>query len=797
MSLVMSQSQLMRVFVLTTLLLMAAIGATNATAQAFRWTTHTSTTNINQMMVLNSRIWCATSGGLSEFIPESAQFDVYTNTRGLAMNRSTVIGRDSFGWIWIGHYDARITRLNPETGQTRQITDLSGEVFELKFMLSVGEEVFIAADNGIYRFSYRDVSENFRVLESVRVIGSFPGYTPVNSLAVFEGYLFAATGHGIARIALTEQNMSAPDAWVTFTASNSQLPDNDVNALWQASDALWISTGSHVLKYATGAFTEPSDLSGVRSFNSVDGILYAVSESAVYREAGGSPVAWQQVGGAVPHATGLAGVAVDGAMRLVVSRGDGGEGPGGLVFFDGGVWSEPLAPTGIGGNQITFLGTAPSGEIWAGGLGATYGTYFFDGNRWTNMHAATGFTQRFHYNQPLEIAFDRFGGSWVGSFGGGVMWMRADGSRTYFNQDDSSGFSSQGPRLPGIIENASYEVCRTAAAGNGDIWISNRRARNFRSLVRVPSDWIARGNNPEPWSDFGTGPEINDIEIEEIVVDPFDRVWCGASQYGISTYIYDVNGTLADTTDDSVERFIPREYQDDQFTCYYDIANWVLDMEIDQQNYLWFATTNGAYYTQGGVPGSVDQLRLICADVPVGNRVNDIHVDGQDNKWFATDEGVAVLDRNFLWVHVFRTSSDADHPSDLPSNEATAITSNPANGDVWIGTADGLAKLESPYVTRDPDLDELTSYPSPFSPNGLQKLFLNHQDLGGRFDELRIYTISGLLVRKLEWSQMIDPAGGWDGRNEDGDLVSGGVYLMIASAENGGTATGKIAVLGR
>jgi hypothetical protein len=42
-----------------------------------------------------------------------------------------------------------------------------------------------------------------------------------------------------------------------------------------------------------------------------------------------------------------------------------------------------------------------------------------------------------------------------------------------------------------------------------------------------------------------------------------------------------------------------------------------------------------------------------------------------------------------------------------------------------------------------------------------------------------------------------DGWGGWDGRNDEGVLVAGGVYVLVASSNDGKSAVGKVAVLGR
>jgi immune inhibitor A len=60
-----------------------------------------------------------------------------------------------------------------------------------------------------------------------------------------------------------------------------------------------------------------------------------------------------------------------------------------------------------------------------------------------------------------------------------------------------------------------------------------------------------------------------------------------------------------------------------------------------------------------------------------------------------------------------------------------------------------------------------------------------------------IYTLTGALVRVLDESPEVSPGGGyarWDGTNEEGDPVAGGVYFIVVSDGNQQT-TGKIAVV--
>jgi hypothetical protein len=370
----------------------------------------------------------------------------------------------------------------------------------------------------------------------------------------------------------------------------------------------------------------------------------------------------------------------------------------------------------------------------------------------------------------------------------------------YFNPVDTSGFDEVGARLSGFTGFPNNPIARVGRTANGDILISNQSSSSNRPLAFVSRDWIAQGNHASPWNYFlpETNVAADETKIGQVMEDPIShRIWLGAQgDNTVRTYVLDMRSSVADTSDDIWADYDPRDIQDAATTCFEDINPIVTSFAVDQQNYLWVGTPNGAYYSQGGIPRNVSSLRFICLyDLPVGHRVNDIHVDSHDNKWFATDEGVAVLDPTFTWIHVFQTSTSIDYSSDLASNNVMAVTSNSRTGEVWLATLDGLSKLTTPYVSRSTELETVRAYPNPFRADGSQNMFLDAQEIGGRFDELRVFTLSGVLIRNLTWSQAI--SAGWDGRNMDGELVAGGIYLLVATTQSGSSVTGKVAVLGR
>ncbi len=788
-------------------------------AQAFQWTTFTSTSNVVDMVESQGTIWTATSGGLSGYNLVSGKFDIYTNTRGLAMNQTVAVAMDARGFIWAGLGDARITRINPVTHDVRQVVDLQNDVFEINAILPVGDEVFVAANNGIYRFAYYGVVDDYRVFEAIKSIGNFPGETRVTSLAVADGYLYAGTVIGLARAQLSRPQLNAPDVWTTMTRANSPLPENNIVALQgypaPNSNLLNIATPGWVASLVDTTWTTQS-IQGIVDFADYD-FHWAVGDigggSRVYR-AEAPQGSWHTVGPSLPNAVKVGVAMVSDGTAVVLGLSDSDQGSGGLVLStapsDTVPWATPVSAPGIGGNYITALAVDPHGHLWAGGSGFTSGVYVRRGDAWNNFDRSTSHRQPFFYAHPTSFAFDDFGGTWVGSLASGVAWFRSEDSITFINDWDSTSFAQIGdslkPRLVGLNDDpdhGKYWVeTYVARDASGDIFISNLEASNHNSVTAASSDWISHGNNPASWPYFlpkGINLPTDFFTVGRLLVDPLQHLWVGPGRNGTRMYILDPHGTLADTTDDTWTAFVPNSRKDN-VTCFDSIATEVLDWAVDQEGYLWAGTITGAYYTQGGVSDDPDLTHFICADLPVGHRVNAIHVDGQDNKWFGTDNGVAVLDKNFNWIYEFQTANSVDHPSGLVSNNVLSIASNPATGEIWIGTEDGLSRFTSAFVSSaSGDLGSVWPYPNPFRADGSQHMRIDPVRLGGRFDEFRVLTISGRLVRKLNWDDMTKPGGdgGWDGRNDGKELVAGGVYILIASSNDGKSAIGKVAVLGR
>jgi hypothetical protein len=161
-----------------------------------------------------------------------------------------------------------------------------------------------------------------------------------------------------------------------------------------------------------------------------------------------------------------------------------------------------------------------------------------------------------------------------------------------------------------------------------------------------------------------------------------------------------------------------------------------------------------------------------------------------NNKWFGSEsDGVIILSSdNYSFVDIYNADTDP-----LLSNRILNITFNRESGEAYIATSEGLSKVQTPFRAFGQELGELQMGPCPFYPDLGELLTLGAQSLVPGAS-VKIYTHTGILVRNLHFSEA---SLGWDGRNEAGDLVGSGIYLVLVVTPEGESVLGKLPVIRR
>jgi hypothetical protein len=273
-----------------------------------------------------------------------------------------------------------------------------------------------------------------------------------------------------------------------------------------------------------------------------------------------------------------------------------------------------------------------------------------------------------------------------------------------------------------------------------------------------------------------------------ITRDIFNNLWIGTDRSGVFMIRFLENG--------STEWFKFDESDNLKNNSCFALAG-------DLDGYVWLGTLNGlnAYFN-----GNIFDFREDYQ--PIGLRINDIFVDSENNKWFATDEGVSLLLSRGSpwdpesWIHfVPKTSEvfrDNLYYTNLPSKEIRSIFVDEATGDVYCSTASGLAILRSnPFTTPLKELSHIKVGPNPLTISDIKTNYIYFRNLTEN-SEVKILTAGGRLVRTLNLANSNDYFGSfarWDCRNQEGRLVSSGVYVFLVTDESGNSSSGKLLLI--
>ncbi len=89
-------------------------------------------------------------------------------------------------------------------------------------------------------------------------------------------------------------------------------------------------------------------------------------------------------------------------------------------------------------------------------------------------------------------------------------------------------------------------------------------------------------------------------------------------------------------------------------------------------------------------------------------------------------------------------------------------------------------------------MTELKIYPNPYKPSVQGKLIIDDLSSGVT---VCIFSPGGYLIRRFSDQEVFGRQIFWDGLNERGEPVSGGIYLIVQQNEGGKNRIGKVALI--
>ncbi len=684
------------------------------------------------MVVDDSLIWCATEGGILAYNFTNRTFRKYTNTEGLSSIDVVAIERDHRGSIWAGLADGRLNIMDASSKSWSVKTDYRGLI--INDLYAYGDSIFVALNIGVslYDAKRQEVKETYKIGESRQVFISGRD-------------IWVAQKDGVRRASLDFPNLMAPSAWTHYTKAANGLPDDETFAFFGFDSRILVGTKAG-LGFFDGNVWSAAELTDreIRNFTVWQGSLAVASSFGMFRrDLSGN---WAPIGALIDNAYNLAVTSSGEIWTGNRSKGLGEFSPS-TSTWEFHTFNDPI------GNRVSALAFDHNGVLWAGF--STEGLSRFDGQTWRNFSSADGLAIASGFR---DIVVDEQNRIWVGSWGGGINLLEQDGDSTKISLINSSD-----GRLSGVQAGADYVVVTNLHLdSNGNMWILNREAANKRVLAVSSPD--------NDWQYFSTLEGIKSELVTTVEIDLSGRKWIGTDNSGIS--VLDDNNTPFDKSDDDLSQGLTTN---DGLE-----SSNIRAIAADLDGLVWIGTPEGLdYWYEGEVKPRYEVIN---------DNINCITVDVRNNKWIGTSGGLSKLDADgFSWEH-YSTSN-----SPLISDNVTGFAFNENTGEVYIGTSNGISRLETPYTKPAQSLNLVAGHPNPF--------ILNQQ--GTRFvienlaekATVRIYTPEGFLVRHISSNEILGSRTTWNGANDRGDLVASGIYIYVVTTEDGLSRTGKVAVI--
>jgi len=766
--------------------------------------THMNTAN--QLLVKDNTFYAATSGGLLVRNQDGSE-EIFNVTNDIRDHRLSTIAIGNRNILAMGSSFGNIAFLDRNDNSVLNDQNLLGN--EIVDMEMIADTLWVLTTQFVSVYLYNESLQRFQFRESYQEFNATVGR--FNALAYSDNRIWLGCDIGLisAPANFLQVNLYSGANW-TLQNQVSGLPSDMINDIVSGSgNSLLIATSTGLASYDGSTFSTLAS-GDIRNISTAaNGDVFVTNRRSVFKYENSqliqqNIIGWTDITDLLIDNNGAVWI---GTEKRGIRNLTGGE----IIYRDG-----PLD------NYIGEIHIDGQGRIWCTtGLPKDerrQGIFVQNGSEWVNYVFDGGTEGRYvHLNSSLALMEDNAGYVWVGAWGGGVLVFDENSDFTILNtiqdpgsvwvrsisRDDSLAISTPPelqPLLSPVSSNQYYSVVTDIVLDQNtqSVWIMNSAASSNRSLLRYRSTEFSQDAfNPANWESYSNPFGIR--EWFEMTVDVFGDFWLASSydigSIGVAQARLGENNTFATASFTESANNLK--------------SNATSSIAADGDGYVWVGTRSGLSAILGG---NVFDFRDTYQ--PLGFQINDIFVDPENNKWFATDRGVSILKGSgspfdeSSWIHIIpqNSSVDADIISsrknlfveNLPSENIHSVTLDANSGDVYLGSDAGIAIVKSnPFSSPFENFDLTKAGPNPFILNGRNNTPFAIYNLASG-SEVRIVTVSGQLIRKLDRSNFSEIQGNsaiWDGRNEEGRLVASGVYLYLITNEQGQQTSGKFMVV--
>jgi hypothetical protein len=593
-------------------------------------------------------------------------------------------------------------------------------------------------------------------------IGNGGNRVKVNGFTTDGTYFYAATEEGLKKAAINAVNLANYANWQLVSGGNGLSNGACQNVLnisnkiiVQKNDSLFTLNGNTwSLFYSDGWAVVNSSISGnkivlcQRLLTGQGKVIFLNTDGTISRTL-----------------TQLAPVSFPRKAVLVNNDPWLADQYGGLTHFSASSYEQykPNSPEATASGEITVYNNifyATAGEVneaWNYQYNGN-GIFVFKEGTWTNINRYR-FSQIDSLLDYISIAIDpRDETIWAGSYGGGLLHIKKDGSFEIFKQN----IIGQAIGDPG-----SYRISGLAFDKENNLWISNFGA-NQPLLVRKSDGSLAK---------FSIPFFLNENSLAEIVIDENNYKWIVAAKTN-SLICYDHGSSIENIGDDRWKQYRSG------------VANGnlpegeVLCISKDKSGFIWVGTANGIGVIQ--CAQDVFGSRGCTAIWPIvqqgnfagylfnGEEVRSIAVDGADRKWVATRHGVWLI--SATGENVIYNFTEENSP--LLSNDVKKIAIDGKTGEVYFATLKGICSFRSTATEGSETNEMVLVFPNPVPPG-----FNGTIAVRGLANNA-IVKITEMDGRLIYQTKALGGQAVWDGRDYKGRKISSGVYLVLVSGDS-------------
>lgn len=826
----------MKYFILVCSLLLASLLA------AANWQTYNNLDHVYDVMQIGNDIYFSSWGGVVKLMPNKQnpgsivdyyEDKLYNTGTGLGSNDIRSMANVSFSTsLWLGSSDAGVFIVNPAG-----IQNLSGNLglpsVKVSKLIQNESSVFVATSSGLAVFHYLE-GVNFPLMlhqfNSQNTSGGLLGNSIDDMVLTDNGMLFVASDGGVSYIPIA--SMSDDSQWRSLHGPGSPIPSGASCKIAVNSAYIAVAHGSNVYVHSSNlssgtwiTYSAANGLSGdvVSSLAfDADNKLYisygAWDEDVLYYSrnsdtllttitTSGSVAAWNINEAGLGYST-IGKISNIQNKIYLCSWGEGLYQAMGNTFVN-------YAPSGIGFPKIGQIVIDKEHAIWFSSgyyssrraRKGTMGVSKLYNNTWKTYNISNS---PIHSDNIVCTGIDSRNRKWFGTWdnylsptgwdvgitihdendGSWKQLTRSNGLRIWNKETNTWGAYNNNPinklttsTIAGIFPAADNMMMVMCYDGGVDFINENLEIVHRITLPFSPNQKVLNGFYTGNKYFFGTysntgmmiwnhnslpqdggihwlrpePPELNDCILYGVVT--IEAPYGGGTQHWIaaSSGLFMWNGNRWYKYDTMIKRFVFNSTS----------RTW-------QNNILYYEDEERLFGSVRTTPTSIllDPFNRIW----IGSLENGLSMFNPETERFS----------NFFKPNV-----------PLLTNYVTALGYDPIQGNLMIGTPDGLNTLRiGRTIKPSAELNNIAAFPNPFRPathNSVQIVNLPEDSMPQGKGTCSIYDASGMLVVKLEENRFSRFE--WNGKSASGKEASSGIYFFVVADEQGNIKRGKLALI--